>query len=183
MFIYRSFGEQWTLMYQGVDDRKAEIHTMLDIQEQSIEIKDRHEKMESELKVEGTNSEQSAAVRKYLVSILNQVGLNNKYDQVTPREPRKEDEFKVITYNINRIECTPQQLGQLLYRLEKDSKVIEVEKCVVHNLVTEVGKPASRRVGTLLASGKLTGLLEVDLQISRLVEYRKGEKPKPRGRS
>lgn len=183
MYCYRTMGDQWTLMFQGTEERRAEIHGMLDIQEKSVEIKERYDKMMAELKVDGTNSEQAAAIRKHLVSILEQVGLNNQYDQISPREPRKEDDFKLISFNIQRIECTPQQLGQLLYQLEKDSKVIEVEKCRITNLVSEVGKPTSIRIGSQMQSGKLAGMLEVDLQISRLIEYGKGEKPVKRGRT
>jgi len=88
-----------------------------------------------------------------------------------------EEDFKVVSLSIAQIECTPQQLGQLLHRLEKKSKVMEVENCRITNLMNEVGNVSSRRMAARATTAAPAGLLEVDLQISRLVEYRKGEKP------
>jgi len=175
--LFTKVGQSWFAMSDQIDNKKSEINYLLEIQDQAVEIQNRYQEMQAELTLEGSDSEQYAAIRKELAVILEEVGLKDKYSSISQRDPKMEEDFKVVSLTVAQIECTPQQLGQLLHRLEKQSKVMEVESCRITNLMSEIGSVGSRRIDARSAKTSPAGLLEVDLQISRLVEYRKGEKP------
>jgi len=175
--LFTKVGQSWFAMSDQIDNKKSEINYLLEIQDQAVEIQNRYQEMQAELTLEGSDSEQYAAIRKELAAILDEVGLKDKYSSISQRDPKMEEDFKVVSLTVAQIECTPQQLGQLLHRLEKQSKVMEVESCRITNLMSEIGSVGSRRIDARSAKTPPAGLLEVDLQISRLVEYRKGEKP------
>lgn len=175
--LFTKVGQSWFAMSGQIDNKKSEINYLLEIQDQAVEIQNRYKEMQAELTLEGSDSEQYAAIRKELAAILDEVGLKDKYSSISQRDPKMEEDFKVVSLTVAQIECTPQQLGQLLHRLEKQSKVMEVESCRITNLMSEIGSVGSRRIDARSAKTPPAGLLEVDLQISRLVEYRKGEKP------
>lgn len=182
-FLYRQMGDTLFGIDSQIQDKIVEISNVLSIQEKAVEINSRYEDMKNELKLEGTNPEQDSAIYKIMTDILNEVGLNNKYGSISPKEQRMEEEFKVATISVTQIQCTPQQLGQLLYRLERQSKVMDVVSCRITNMVSEVGKIALGRGFGADQAVSPSGMLEVDLTISRLIEYRKGEKPTKRSRT
>ncbi len=181
--LYRQMGDTLFGMDSLLQDKITEIENVLSIQEKAVEINSRHEDMKREIALEGSNPEQDAAIRKILTDILNEVGLTNKYGGISPKEQRMEEEFKVAAISINQIQCTPQQLGQLLFRIEKQSKVMDVEICRITNLISEIGKPTIGRSRGAEVTISPSGLLEVDLEITRLIQYRDGEKPKKRTRT
>jgi len=175
--LFTQVGQSWFAMSDKIESKKSEINYLLEIQDQAVEIQNRYQEMQDELTLPGSDSEQYAAIRKELAAIFEEVGLKDKYGSISQKDPKMEEDFKVVSLSIAQIECTPQQLGQLLHRLEKKSKVMEVENCRITNLMNEVGNVSSRRMAARATTAAPAGLLEVDLQISRLVEYRKGEKP------
>ncbi|MEW6237597.1 MAG: hypothetical protein AB1656_19615 [Candidatus Omnitrophota bacterium] len=176
-FSYKTIGEKWFNLNEELDGMKGNIQSQLQIQDEAIQITARFEEMEKELKLEGSDTEQELKIRGDLTSIFDQLGL--KGQRIQPNQARKEDDFKIVSYDINDIECSPDQLGQLLYLIEKKMEIIEVETCRITNQMQDNGYLSRRR--DLLNPVAGNGLLSVDLQISRLVEYRKGEAPKKRG--
>ncbi|MBN2328057.1 MAG: hypothetical protein JXR73_12965 [Candidatus Omnitrophica bacterium] len=180
-YLYSQMGDNLFGINDQIEQKKIDITNLLDIQEEAVEINSRYEEMKAELTLEGSNPEQDAAIRQILMDILNEVGLNNRYGSISPREQRMEDEFKTASISITQIRCTPQQLGQLLYRIEKQSEVMDVVECQIQNLVSDIGKVSMGRGGGDEAASA-SGLLDVDLEIARLIDYRQGEKPKKRSR-
>lgn len=177
-YAYQSFGSNFWIKVEDIDQRKEAIETLLAKQEQSFAIEKLHKDMIVELQVEGEDSEQQLNVREDISGVLREAGLEGKYRSITPKDPEKEDDFKLLSFSIDNIECSSKQLGELLYIIEKRSNVMEVRKCDIENMVRENGKTSSRRMSIQNATAPLSGMLTVDLEISRLVEYRKGEKPK-----
>ncbi len=177
--LYRQVGDSIFNMDDRIAEKEAAINSQLDIQENAVEIQSRYEAMKAEMKLEGNNPEQFAAIRKSITQILSEVGIKSNHS-ISQKEPKMEDNFKIASININQIQCTPQQLGQLLYKIEKQSNVMEVETCRITNLISEIGKTSMGRNSGLLQRVPPTGMIDVDMQISRLIEYRKGEKPKNR---
>jgi len=178
-YAYRSFGSDIWIKPEDIDQRREAIETLLAKQEQSFAIEKLHKAMIVELQVEGEDSEQLLNVREDISGILREAGLEGKYRSITPKDPEKKDDFKILSFSIDNIECTTKQLGELLYIIEKRSNVMEVKKCDIENMVRENGKLSyGRRTRVQNATAPLSGMLTVDLEISRLVEYRKGEKPK-----
>ncbi len=178
MFIYKKFGENMFLLEDGLDDKINAINTLLSEQEKAAEITAKFEDMEKELKLEGSDSEQVLKIREDLAKILEQVGLKNKYRSIVPKDPQRDEDFKIVSISIDQIECTPSQLGQLLYRLEKESKVMEITNCRITNMMNEVGDIGGyglRRQGNQNQLSPLNGLLSINLEISRLIEYRQDE--------
>lgn len=175
------FGETLFNMQEQIESKKTEITNLISIQQEAFEIERKFTELEKELKLEGDNNEQFAAFSNQLIAILEEVGLKGKYKTINQRDPKMENDFKVLTITINQVECTPQQLGLLLYNLEKQMKVIEIERCEIRNQIMDNGKLAF--TSSLADSNQElrgNGLLEVNMQISRLVEYRKGEQPRRR---
>ncbi len=181
VYLYKQIGEDSFLnMDARIENKKAEINSQIDIQVKAVEINSRYDDMKTEMKLEGNNSEQFAAIRKTMTQILSEVGIKSNLS-INRKDPKMEDNFKIASITINQIQCTPQQLGQLLYKIEKQSNVMEVENCRITNLISEIGKASMSRGGRGLSQRvPPTGMLDVDMQISRLIEYRKGEKPKKR---
>jgi len=176
-YFYKNVGEKWFNLNEELNDMKTNIVSLQQIQEEAVPITSRFEEMEKELKLEGSDTEQELKIRQDLTNIFEQLGL--KGQRIQPNQARKEDDFKIMSYDINDIECSPDQLGQLLYLIEQKSEIIEVESCRITNQMQDNGYLSRRRDMTNPAVGN--GLLSIDLQISRLVEYRKGEAPKKRG--
>jgi hypothetical protein len=182
-YLYKQVGEDSFLnMDARIEEKKAGINSQLDIQVHAVQIKSRYDAMKSEMLLEGNNPKQYAEIRKSMTQILSEVGIksNQSNHSISQKEPKMEENFKIASININQLRCTPQQLGQLLYKIEKQSNVMEVENCRINNLISEVGKTSMIRGGGTLQRVPPTGMLDVDMQISRLIEYRKGEKPKKR---
>lgn len=179
-YLYGQMGDHLFGINDQIEQKKIDITNLLEIQEEAVEINSRYEEMKAELTLEGSNPEQDAAIRQILMDILNEVGLNNRYGSISPREQRLQDEFKTASISITQIRCTPQQLGQLLYRIEKQSEVMDVVECQIQNLVSDIGKASMGRGGAEAVSP--SGLLDVDLEIARLIDYREGEKPTKRSR-
>lgn len=174
-YIYQNYGEQLGMIQADRDAMIERIREMQDIRRHSGEILVRFEAMENALKLEGSDSEQDLAFRQEITQLLERVGV--QYGQITPREPRREPDFKILSYNIEQIVCTPRQFGQILYEMELQSQVIEVERYTVQNAIGDTGQASGQfRDAFNLASEN--GLITVqNLQISRLVEYRPGEAP------
>ena len=177
-YIYQNYGETLGVIQADRDEMIERIREMQEIRRQSGEILVRFETMENALKLEGNNSEQESAFRQEITQLLERVGVQP--GQITRREPRMEDDFKILSYNIEQIVCTPRQFGQILYELELQSQVIEVERYTVQNAIGDTGQLAGQfRVASEMASEN--GLITVqNLQVSRLVEYRPGEAPQRR---
>ncbi len=174
-YAYQSFGDNVWLQISDIDERLETIDSLLENQKASGAIIKRYEEMSADLVVPGEDSEQLLAIREQITSILDQVGLTGR---LSAKEPEKAEDFKIITHSIDDIECTPDQLGQLLYLIEKQSAVMEVTQCNITNQIRDNGEMGYRRAGDLDENTSLLqGLLSVDLEVSRLVEYRKGEKP------
>lgn len=181
-FLYQKLGGIWEAMSGDLDSMMSQIDTLLTVQEQKIEINKRYDEMQNELIVEGEDTVQELKIRKDLTSIFEQVGL--QVQRIQPNQQhKKEEDFKIISYNIDDVECTPKQLGELLYLIEQKSEVMEVEMCRIDNQVQDFGRP----IGQLRRSGvnpiATGGMLTVDLEISRLIEYRPGEQPDNKRRS
>jgi hypothetical protein len=176
-------GQSLFNMGDRIEAKKTEINTLIGIQQKAFDIKKKFDVIDQQLKLEGDDNQQLTTFEQQIIQILKDEGLAGKYQNVGRRDPKLEDDFKVLPISITKIECTPQQLGRLLYRLEKETKVIEIERCEINNLVTENGKVS---YGFNAAGGgnnvPKSGLLDVNLQIARLVEYKKGEAPTRRTR-
>jgi hypothetical protein len=181
--LYKQVGQQWLTLQEDIGEQKVKIDTLLSVKSKAVEITAKFDAMEKELKLEGNDSQQNLLIRQEISFILDEVGLKDKYNSVQYKEPQKEDDFKIISISISQIQCTPDQLGQLLYRLEKKSNVMEVEVCRIDNLMNDVGQLSYQMASNKAALLPVNGLLSVDLQISRLVEYRPGEAPKRRTKS
>ncbi|MBI1388794.1 MAG: hypothetical protein GC154_10145 [bacterium] len=192
-YLYQNVDTDLLFLQSNVDEQLSSIESMQSVLELSPRIQARYDAMESELKLglagaenekrfnDMSNSEQELQIRGEITQILSDLGLKDAYGNITSKEPSKEEDFKIVSIDVNQLQCTPKQLGELLYRLEKQSEVMEVESCRIDNLIDDRGgTPRMVEMGGLDASG---GLLSVDLKISRLVEYRKGEAPKKRGRA
>lgn len=176
LYVYRNYGDDLFGGNTNLESRIASIEEMQQVRDQSAEIQKRYEQLKSELELEGSDSEQMQSFRTEITTILEQLNIGKSYQDLVSREPRREDDFKIISISIEQLQCSPQVLGQFLYQLEGQSEVIEVEKCVINNLVSDTGQ-LSRQFQSLSSPN---GLLAVDLQISRLVEYRPGEAPERR---
>lgn len=182
-YAYQSVGgEDIWLQQSDIDERQGSIDTMLDKQTDSGKIIQRYSEMMSELVVNGEDSEQQLAVQEQITAILRQAKLQGKYDSINRKEPVKEDDFKILSVTIDDIKCTPQELGVLLNLIEKQSEVMEVTRCAINNEVRDNGEIYGRQYEAEQDQQRLlNGLLSVDLEISRLMEYRKGEdRPKKR---
>ncbi len=177
IYIYRNVGEDWLTMQEGMDDRIAAINTLIAEQKKAAQITTTFEEMEQELKLEGSDPEQLLKINEDLARILEEVGLKNQYSSILPKDPQREEDFKIVAITIDRIVCTPEQFGRLLYQLEKESKVMEITNCRVSNLMNEVGSVgiSMGRAGVPMNLSPLKGLLSVNLEISRLIEYRPDE--------
>lgn len=180
-YAYRTYGENIWLQEDDIVQRQETIETLLDKQTESGAIIKSYEEMTVDLVVDGEDSEQVLTIREQVSNILKQANLEGKYRSITPKDPEKEEDFKIIAFSVDDIECTPGQLGILLDMIEKQSSVMEVTRCDISNLIRETGEIGyGRRSGQDDTGTFLNGLLLVDLEISRLVEYRKDEKPKKR---
>jgi hypothetical protein len=181
--VFNKIGDL-SLVYQDIEERIEDIQLITVNKKTAISYTEKHTAMKKELAVEGNESEQVLKVRQDILAVFTKVGLSNvgDYQQIIPRDTAKEEDFKVISYSIAQIVCTPQQLGQLLYELEKSSNVIEINSCVITNKFSELGQLVGDRRLQSNAQPYNRGLLSVDLEISRLVDYKKGEAPVRRGR-
>lgn len=183
-YAYKNSDESFWLQQDDIVQRQEAIENLLDKQNESGEIVNRYEKMIVDLVVDGDDSSQLLTIREQITEILKQAKLEGKYRSLNPKDTEKEDDFKVISFSIEDVECTPGQLGTLLNIIEKQSTVMEVTRCNISNQIRDNGEIGYGRRG---ADGDtteiLSGLIQVDLEISRLVEYRKGEKPKKRRRN
>lgn len=183
IYLYQRVGDTLFGTDTLIQQKQVDIRNVLDIQEQAVEINSRYDEMKGELTLAGSNPEQDATIRKIMTDILTEVGLANQYGTISLKEQRQEADFKVAFVSITQIVCTPQQLGQLLFRIEKQSEVMDVIQCDIANQINEVGKVMAVRSRDAEINVSPSGLLQVDLQISRLIDYREGEKPKKRSRS
>lgn len=180
-YIYKNSGESIWLQQDDISQRQDAIENLLDKQNESGEIVNRYEKMVVDLAVDGDDSRQLLTIREQISGILEQAKLDGKYRSLNPKDTEKENDFKVISFSIEDIECTPGQLGALLNIIEKQSTVMEVTRCNISNQIRDNGEIGYGRRGLGDDTTELlSGLLQVDLEISRLVEYRDGEKPKKR---
>ncbi|MDP8242882.1 MAG: hypothetical protein P9L94_02290 [Candidatus Hinthialibacter antarcticus] len=187
-YLYQNIDLSTVLLQSDVDEKKEAITAMQDVMALKPGIESRYNAMMSELTLglngkeneaqfnEMLDSEQELQIRQQVTQIFEQLGLQDAYDNIQSRDPERDDEFKIVSISIDNLECTPDQLGQLLYRLEEQSEVMEVKECSITNQITDRGDPPRRRETLNFDMSK--GLLTVDLQISRLVEYKKGEAPK-----
>lgn len=187
-YLYQNADLTLVLLQDDVDEKLENIESMQSILDISPRITARFDAMENELKLglagddnekafnDMSNSQQELQIRQEITAILTEVGLENAYGNIQNRDPDMLEDFKVFTISIDQLECTPQQLGQLLYRLEQQSEVMEVEQCRIDNLIGDRGDLPRRRDENLSLDAT-SGLLSVDLQISRLIEYRQGEAP------
>lgn len=187
-YLYQNIDLDLVLLQSDVDEKKQSIGAMQDVMALKPGIESRYNAMMAELKLglsgsenetkfnEMLDSEQELQIRQQVTQIFEEMGLQNAYGNIQSRDPERADEFKIVSISIDNLECTPDQLGQLLYRLEEQSEVMEVKECSITNQITDRGDPPRRRETLDFDMSK--GLLTVDLQISRLVEYKKGEAPK-----
>ena len=179
-YLYRQVGENWLNLQDTIDQNLDTIERLIQEQTKAGVITQKYDAMEKELKLEGSDSQQQLAINQNITDILKSAGLEGKYRNITYKEPQKEEDFKILSISIDQIECTPKQLGELLYLIEKHSNVMEVEGCQVDNLVSENGTIPYRFRPDEKAPAAREGMLAVNLQIARLVEYRPNEKPKKR---
>ncbi|MBZ0258704.1 hypothetical protein K8I31_21745 [bacterium] len=191
-YLYQNVDFDLVLLQSDVDDKKQAIEAMQAVVAGKAGIESRYNNMMNELKLglngkenetkfnEMLNSEQVLMIRQQVTGILSELGLQDSYGSLNSRDPNPADEFKIVSISVEKLECTPDQLGKLLYRLEEQSEVMEVNECRIDNLISDRGEPPRRRESLNFDMSK--GLLSVDLQISRLIEYKKGEAPKKRKR-
>jgi hypothetical protein len=178
--VFSKFESDFSFMSADLDSKKQEIITTLDYRKGGVAISKKYDEMQTELTIEGSDSDQWLAIRQHILDVFKKVGLSmeNNIQRISQPEISREDDFKVITYSINQIVCTPSQLGELLYELEMSSNVIEINSCNIDNLFSDTGQIS--RAHDRGSQGNLfrTGLVSVDLDISRLVKYAPGEAPK-----
>lgn len=177
---FSSAGELLSIFSGNMEEKKQGIEKLLESQKKRLEIKKKHEDMSKELVVAGTDSDQDRTIRQDLIGVLVKAGLTNAgdYEGVNLKNTDKKNElFKVMTYSIDKIVCTPKQLAQLLFELEKSSNVIEVLSCEIDNLFSDTGQITQRNITSKTPQFR-TGLLGVNMEIARLVEYRPTEAPK-----
>lgn len=191
-YLYQNIDLDLVLLQGNVDEKKEAIASMQTVLALKPGIESRYNNMMNELKLglsgkeneskfnEMLNSEQVLMIRQQVTAILSELGLQDSYGSLNSRDPNPADEFKIVSISVEKLECTPDQLGKLLYRLEKQSEVMEVNECRIDNLISDRGEPPRRRESLNFDMSK--GLLSVDLQISRLIEYKKDEAPKKRKR-
>jgi len=180
-YLYQQYGDTFTLFTEDSENLIQQIENLQKKKAAKVAIERRYDEMENELTLEGNDSEQMLTIQRNLQNIFREVGLEGKYRSVTPKDPSKEPDFKIFSISVDQITCSPRELGNLLYRLEKQSEVMEVEYCQIVNQKNDTGQ-IGRGFGFNDLSSQ-QGLLSVDLQISRLVEYREGEeRPRKRGR-
>lgn len=182
-FLYRQMGEGLLSLQDDIDTKLAAAEQLLRDQTRAGVIAKKFEAMEKELRIEGGDSQQIHEVRQMVGALLARAGLEGKHGNITVKDPEKEEDFKILSISVDQIQCTPDQLGKLLYMIDKESNVMEVERCSIDNVVTETGSVPYRfrSDGGEAGLEMLGGLLSVNMQIARLVEYREGEKPKRRG--
>ncbi|MDX9753095.1 MAG: hypothetical protein RBU29_03990 [bacterium] len=183
--LFRNSDALGSLVSGDTEELIQSIDTSLELQTMGIEIREKYNAMKKELTVEGTDSDQWLTIRQDILNVFQKVGLSNAgdYQRITLGDTDKSNEdFKIMTYSIEQIICTSAQLGQLLYELEKSSNVMEIISCDVENLFTDTGQLGNRQLQDR-ANLFRTGLLSVNLEIARLIEYRAGEAPKKRTRT
>lgn len=183
--LFRNSDALGSLVSGDTEELIQSIDTSLELQTMGIEIREKYNAMKKELTVEGTDSDQWLTIRQDILNVFQKVGLSNAgdYQRITLGDTDKSNEdFKIMTYSIEQIICTSAQLGQLLYELEKSSNVMEIISCDVENLFTDTGQLGNRQLQDR-ANLFRTGLLSVNLEIARLIEYRVGEAPKKRTRT
>lgn len=180
-YVYQNYGESLGLSGEDVDSQREAILELQAVREEAPRIRAEFEAMDAELKLEGNDSMQTSRFREIVTAILNDVQLTP--GQITEREHNKRNEdFKIISLSIDQIICTPQQLGELLFRMERESSVMEIEECSIQNQMRELGDiaPRFRNANNMT---DINGVLVVDLVLSRLVEYRQDEKDAQRRRN
>jgi hypothetical protein len=179
-FVYRQYGEEVLSFDQNREEMLEQINTYSKQLENKSKIVAQYEALQRELVMENatSDSEQRQEVWFGVTNILKQAGLDGRYQGLDAKDPKMGDDFKIVTISISQITCTPAELGQLLYLFEKESQVMEVENCTIDNMVNDTGQ-FFRSNNPQMQSGLMAdnGLLRVDLQISRLIEYQKGEAP------
>ncbi len=182
--VYNKVGDDWSVMQADVEERKEQITALQKNKEKKVSVEKRYNEMISELKLEGSDSEQKLRVREIMTEILNEIDLEGNYKGFKTQDPEMLEDFKVISVSITQLECTPAQLGRLLYRIERESEVMEITFCQIDNQMNDIGQISqygrSQNLGALDV-GK--GLLQVDLEVARLVEYKPGEAPERSSRT
>ncbi len=187
-YLYQNVDLDLVLLQSNVDEKREAITAMQAVMALKPGIESRYNAMMTELKLglsgneneekfnDMLDSEQELQIRQQVTRIFGELGLQDSYGNITARDPDRDEQFKIVSISVDKIECTPDQLGQLLYKIEEQSEVMEVKELSVDNLITDRGDPPRRRETLNVDMSK--GLLLVDLQISRLVEYKNGEAPK-----
>jgi hypothetical protein len=133
--------------------------------EKAQEYRARYDKMRDSLSFESSATEQEKKdrVQKELIEILDKIGIvTQRMSQ--PEAEAIDDQFRIYTFKLSGIRTNWATLATLLYEIENSAAVLEVS-----NL-----KIAKFQRGE-------AGEIQVDLDISRLVEH-KVEKRKSRGR-
>lgn len=181
-YLYNNYDGEGLLLQNDLESLKDEITQLQQMKAYKLAIEDDYARMEQELTLEGNKTNQTLAISAQLGKIFNEVGLQNKYSSISPKDPEMEDDFKRAIISIEQIICTPKELGQLLYQIEKHSQVMEVQSLSITNLVGETGQ-ISRINNAGITATPENGLLNVDLQVARLIDYATGEAPRKGRRS
>lgn len=183
--LYRNSEALGSIFNGESQDIGKSIDSVLEIKKNGVGIREKYSAMKKELAVPGTDSDQWLKIRQDILNVFRTVGLSNAgdYQRITLGDTDKSNQdFKIITYSIEEIICTSAQLGRLLYELEKSSSVMEIMSLDVENLFTDTGQLVNRQLQDR-ANLYRTGLLSVNIEIARLIEYRPGEAPKKKKRS
>lgn len=181
-YFFQNYGETAFALDEDVQMLKSQIAQLQQVQKMRLQVAHRYKEMEEELKLENSTPEQQFVIRNQIREVLNSVGLGGKYVDVVIRDPEMEQDFKIMSISINQISCTPRELGRLLFELEKSSQVMEIRSCNITNMVGETGKISMSGFRTNeIQELPENGVLRVDLDIARLVDYAPGEAPKRQG--
>ena len=165
LFVYKPAMAAYGELEANIDAKKQTLDEKRISYEKAQEYRARFERMRDNLSFESLETEQEKKdrVQKELIEILDKIGIvTQKMSQ--PEAEAIDDQFRIYTFKLSGIRTNWATLATLLYEIENSAAVLEVSSLKVTNF--QRGQ---------------AGEIQVDLDISRLVEH-KVERKKSRGR-
>ncbi len=160
----------WNGLDEEIINLQKEITERQKMQSEKMWLEGRYDRIKTDLVLEGTPSEQQAALDKEVRKLLDQAKV--KYGEMQPLSPREEADFKVLLVDISEMEGSPESIFHFIHLIEDEASVLFIETLDISN---SAGTGRVGRDKELTASAR----------IARLVQYATGEAPesKRRGRS
>lgn len=167
-FVY----DWWTGLDEDTDSRRTAIASLQDQLSQKSWMQDRFKRIQADLSLPGTTSDQQAKLNREIDGLLRKAGLTNQ--AIDPQSSSDEDEFRVLKVQVRDVRGSPDNFGRFFDLVENQSAVLYIESIQFRNPVG---------TGRTVSDKRMTA----DFRIARLVDYATGEEPETnrrrRGRS